>query len=105
MKKNTPKTIAFVGGGTGGHIYPALNVARYVQREEPDVDIIWIGEKRSLEQKLMRVERVDFYPIYAEKLRRYFSLKTIIAPAKILVGIFQSLSILRRQKVTAIFSK
>ena len=40
----------FVGGSTGGHVYPALAVARESKRK--GTEIYWIGKKNSLEQKL-----------------------------------------------------
>ncbi|MDQ1343999.1 MAG: UDP-N-acetylglucosamine--N-acetylmuramyl-(pentapeptide) pyrophosphoryl-undecaprenol [Patescibacteria group bacterium] len=50
-------------------------------------------------------ERIDFFPIRSGKLRRYFSLKTLIEPINVCTGFFQSVAILRKLKPAFVFSK
>jgi UDP-N-acetylglucosamine--N-acetylmuramyl-(pentapeptide) pyrophosphoryl-undecaprenol N-acetylglucosamine transferase len=45
--------IVFAGGGTGGHLYPALAVAEELRRRHPDASIVFVGAKRGLEQRLV----------------------------------------------------
>ncbi len=45
--------IVIAGGGTGGHLFPALSVARELQRRHPSADIAFVGSKRGLEQQLV----------------------------------------------------
>ena len=105
LQKNKPKKIAFVWWWTWGHIYPGLNVLKYIQKKNSNIKVLWIGEKDSLEQKIMEEWDIPFFHIQSGKLRRYFSLKTFLAPFKIGIGILQSLLILKREWVTTIFSK
>ena len=44
--------IIITGGGTGGHIYPALALARYLQKEDPAAELLFVGSERGLEQKI-----------------------------------------------------
>ncbi|NLZ32632.1 MAG: undecaprenyldiphospho-muramoylpentapeptide beta-N-acetylglucosaminyltransferase [Firmicutes bacterium] len=41
------------GGGTGGHIYPALTLARYAKAQDPAVEILFVGSERGLEKKIV----------------------------------------------------
>ena len=45
--------LIFAGGGTGGHINPAISVADYIKNKYPDAEILFIGTKRGLETKLV----------------------------------------------------
>ena len=102
MKK---KVIAFVGGGTGGHIYPGLNVLEYIQAKNSDARVYWVGERCSLEKRIISQTDLPFYGVTCGKLRRYLSWWTFLVPFQILVGIAQSLLILTRTRTTHIFSK
>ena len=44
--------IIITGGGTGGHIYPALAFLKYLEKVEPDTEVLYIGTKKGLEAKL-----------------------------------------------------
>ncbi len=45
--------ILFAGGGTAGHINPALSIANYIKEKEPQFEALFIGTKRGLETKLV----------------------------------------------------
>lgn len=40
--------IIITGGGTGGHIYPALAFLKYLEKVEPDTEVLYIGTKKRL---------------------------------------------------------
>lgn len=110
-------TVAFAGGGTGGHIYPGLAVAdslrEYAVSKNIDVEICWIGSSNGTDKTIVEknvdargVRSADvFYAIPAGKLRRYFSLENLIDVFKIFAGFFASLAILGRIKPALLFSK
>lgn len=52
MEQHTTR-IVFAGGGTGGHLYPALAVADELRRRHPEASIVFVGAKRGLEQRLV----------------------------------------------------
>ncbi|MDD2565572.1 MAG: UDP-N-acetylglucosamine--N-acetylmuramyl-(pentapeptide) pyrophosphoryl-undecaprenol N-acetylglucosamine transferase [Candidatus Gracilibacteria bacterium] len=98
------KKIALAGGGTGGHITPLVSIYNKLKTEK-SLEFFWIGEYDSLEEKIAKENEIKFYPIKAGKLRRYFSLKTILEPFYIFSGIISSYKILKKEKPTLIFSK
>ena len=57
----------FVAGGTGGHVYPALEIAR--EFKNSGTEIHWIGKENSLEQELSLKEGFVFQPIFSTGFR------------------------------------
>ena len=61
--------ILFAGGGTAGHINPALAIAGTVREREPDAAILYVGAKGGMEEKLVPkalILRVLPYPAFSE---------------------------------------
>jgi UDP-N-acetylglucosamine--N-acetylmuramyl-(pentapeptide) pyrophosphoryl-undecaprenol N-acetylglucosamine transferase len=72
--------IVFAGGGTGGHLYPALAVAAEFGRRDPGASIVFVGAKRGLEQRLVPAAG---YPLRTLPLS---GLKGASAPAKLVAA-------------------
>ena len=51
--KNNEKRFVLAGGGTGGHIYPAIGIAQALQRLNSEVNIVFIGGRDRLESTLV----------------------------------------------------
>lgn len=62
--------VLLTGGGTGGHIYPALAVARRLAEIEPELDLLYVGTKRGLESKIVPEEGIPFKAIEIEGFKR-----------------------------------
>ena len=62
--------ILFAGGGTAGHINPALAVAGYIKEKHPDAKISYIGTANKLEAKLVPEKGYDFYSIQVSGFQR-----------------------------------
>jgi UDP-N-acetylglucosamine--N-acetylmuramyl-(pentapeptide) pyrophosphoryl-undecaprenol N-acetylglucosamine transferase len=45
--------VVFTGGGTGGHLYPALALARHIRKEDPSSEMIFLGTEKGLESKIL----------------------------------------------------
>lgn len=69
--------ILFAGGGTAGHINPALAVADYIKEKHPDAYIGYIGTANKLEAKLVPEKGYDFHTIDVAGFQRRLSLKNI----------------------------
>jgi len=64
--------IFVTGGGTGGHLYPALAIARALMKLEPGLDPLFIGARRGIERDVLpttefRHELLDLHPIYRSR--------------------------------------
>ncbi len=69
--------VILAGGGTAGHINPALTIAKTVRDKNPKSKILFIGNSGSLEEKLVKNSGFDIEFIKVEGLRRTVSLKNI----------------------------
>jgi UDP-N-acetylglucosamine--N-acetylmuramyl-(pentapeptide) pyrophosphoryl-undecaprenol N-acetylglucosamine transferase len=65
-----PPRVLFAGGGTGGHLYPALALAEALQRREPDAEILFVGAKRGIEARVLPERGVRYRLLPLEPLRR-----------------------------------
>ncbi len=69
--------ILFAGGGTAGHINPALAVAGFIKQRHPDAKISYIGTAKKLEAKLVPAAGYDFYTIDVAGFQRKLTPKNI----------------------------
>ena len=68
------KTIIFTGGGSGGHVVPAITLIRHLQDNLPEIKIEYIGGKSGIEKELISKLNVSYRGVLTGKLRRYFSI-------------------------------
>src|SRR3954463_1473575 len=83
------------GGGTGGHIYPALAVATQLHSEY-QAEILFLGSDDGLETQIVPAAGLRLATIKAGKVRRYVSWQTVKGVMRIPLGIFQAIEIVRR---------
>lgn len=69
--------VLMTGGGTGGHINPAIAIAKTIQKNEPDSKIAFVGTSRGMENRLIPKEGFPIYHIEMRGLRRGFSLSNL----------------------------
>ncbi len=91
--------IVFIGGGTAGHINPALALADYIKEREPNSEIIYVGAKGGMEEKLVSEAGFNFKGITVSGFSRKLNLsgikKNIITLKNIIVSSFESRKILK----------
>ncbi len=85
----------FAGGGTGGHVFPALAIAEALRARYSDAEITFAGSPDRIEARLARDRGYAFRGIWISGLKRRFHVDTILLPIKILVSLVQSARILR----------
>ena len=87
--------IIMVGGGTGGHIYPAVTIARAIQSEVPDCKVLFVGTSQGLEADIIPKEGFDFTTIDICGFERKISWKNVKTVGKIAGSLWQSWKIIR----------
>ncbi len=95
--------VLLAGGGTGGHIYPALAVAAALQKQY-NAEILYLGSDDGLETRLVPAAGLRFATIQAGKLHRYVSWRTVQGLVRVPVGMAQAVGIVRRFKPDVAFS-
>ncbi len=97
--------IILTGGGTAGHV--SLNQAIIPSLLNEGYDVHYIGSHDGIEKELITgsFPNIPYHGISSGKLRRYFSMKNFTDPFKVMAGMMQALSIIRKIKPTMIFSK
>lgn len=97
------KRIVLTGGGTAGHVTP--NIALLPALTKEGFDVHYIGSYDGIERKLIEDLGIPYYGISSGKLRRYFDPKNFSDPFKVVKGIFEANSLLKKLKPNVIFSK
>jgi len=64
--------VIFAGGGTGGHLYPGLAIARALKQADPEVEPFFIGARRGIERDVLpqvgfAFELLDLHPLYRSR--------------------------------------
>ena len=69
--------VLLTGGGTAGHINPALAIADYIKSKHPETEIYYIGTPDKLEARLVPEKGYDFYPVKVAGFSRRLSIKGV----------------------------
>ena len=100
--------LLIAGGGTGGHIYPALAVARSLHErpDRPDApELVWLGGHRGLEAELVRDARIRVRRLALRSLRTVDrSVHTILDPLRLGLSVPQAAAILAIERPAAILT-
>lgn len=83
------------GGGTGGHIYPAVSIAKEIKHQHKDAEILFIGTERGLESSIIPKEGFKLVKIKVRGFRRKLSFENIAAVAESFTGIFKVSKIIK----------
>ena len=87
------------GGGTGGHIYPAISIADRLTKKINNCNILFVGAKNKMEMKKVPENGYKIIGLYISGLQRNFNLHlNILLPFKIVFSLIHSLIILVRNK-------
>ncbi|MBI2842811.1 MAG: undecaprenyldiphospho-muramoylpentapeptide beta-N-acetylglucosaminyltransferase [Armatimonadetes bacterium] len=86
--------VVITGGGTGGHVYPALSIAR--QLSESGAELLFIGSEHGPERGLAEKEGLPFAPVPSGPVVGLFSVRTARSAVKLGFGVLRAYSILRR---------
>ncbi|WP_413612580.1 undecaprenyldiphospho-muramoylpentapeptide beta-N-acetylglucosaminyltransferase [Bdellovibrio sp. HCB-110] len=92
------RTIVIAGGGTGGHIYPGIAIARAIQKLDPSVEVHFVGTSLGLETKIVPREGFPLHLIESGKLNVKSPLRRLQTLLKIPLGLWQSVRLLGQLK-------
>ena len=90
--------VLLTGGGTGGHVNPALAIADIIKKNQPDSEIAFVGTKKGIENKLVGKEGYKMYHIEIQGIRRSLSLSNIKTAYYVMVSPHRAKKIIKEFK-------
>ena len=86
--------VLIMAGGTGGHVFPALAVARALRLRNEQV--VWLGTDRGLEARVVPPEGIPLEKVRVQGLRGKGALAWLLAPLRVLVAVADAVRVVRR---------
>lgn len=90
------RKIIISGGGTGGHIYPAVAVAQELQKRIPDIDILFVGASDRMEMEKVPKAGYKIEGLWISGLQRSLSFKNLLFPIKVLSAVWHARKIIKK---------
>lgn len=90
--------VLLTGGGTGGHINPAVAIARTILKMEPDSEIAFVGTSKGMENRLIPKEGFELYHIEMQGLKRSLSLSNFKTVWMMLTSVGKAKKLIRKFK-------
>lgn len=98
----SPETrIIISGGGTGGHIFPAIAIADALKQAIPGVSILFIGAEGRMEMEKVPAAGYEIEALWISGIQRSLSLKNLLIPLKLIHSSIKARQIIRRFKPNA----
>ena len=96
------KKFIISGGGTGGHIFPAIAIADELKRRLPDAEILFVGAKDRMEMQKVPQAGYPIEGLWISGLQRKLSWQNLLFPLKFISSLLKSRSIIKRFKPDAV---
>ncbi len=90
------------GGGTGGHIYPAIAIANELKRRYPDAEFLFVGAQDRMEMEKVPQAGYTIEGLWISGLQRKLSLKNLMFPIKLISSLIKARNILAKFKPDAV---
>lgn len=100
MSLNKQRPILIAAGGTGGHIYPALQVAQILQSKK--ITVVWAGTKKGMEAQIVPAYNIPIQWLNISGLRKKSPKEMLLAPIKISRALLQAWLMLRKVRPRAV---
>ena len=92
------KRFIISGGGTGGHIYPAIAIANELKAQFPDAEFLFVGAKDKMEMQKVPQAGYKIEGLWISGIHRKVTLQNAMFPVKLASSLYKSYTILRRFK-------
>ncbi|MCC0667173.1 undecaprenyldiphospho-muramoylpentapeptide beta-N-acetylglucosaminyltransferase [Clostridioides sp. ZZV13-5731] len=86
------------GGGTGGHVYPAIAIANKIRDEHPDAEIMFVGTEKGIESEIVPKYGFELKTVTVQGFKRKIDLDNVKRVFKLFKGLEQSRKIVKKFK-------
>ena len=90
--------IILSGGGTGGHIYPAISIANELKSRDNNSEILFVGARDKMEMKIVPKYGFEILGLWISGFNRGKIFNNLLFPVKLLVSVFQSIILIKKFK-------
>ena len=90
--------IILSGGGTGGHIYPAIAIANALKARFPKSEFLFVGAKDKMEMQKVPQAGYSIIGLWISGIQRRLTFKNVLFPVKLVMSLFRSMAILNSFK-------
>ncbi|MBT8288004.1 MAG: undecaprenyldiphospho-muramoylpentapeptide beta-N-acetylglucosaminyltransferase [Bacteroidia bacterium] len=90
--------IILSGGGTGGHIYPAISIANELKQRYPEAEFLFVGARDKMEMEKVPQAGYKIEGLWISGIQRKLTLKNLSFPFKLISSLLRSRKILKRFK-------
>ena len=90
--------IVLSGGGTGGHIYPAVAIANELKAQYPEANILFVGAKDRMEMEKVPQAGYPIKGLWISGLQRKLTFKNLLFPLKLISSLCSAFGIIRKFK-------
>ena len=94
--------IIISGGGTGGHIYPALTIMRTIEEKYPEASFLYVGTHKGLEADIIPKENIPFATVDIQGFKRSLSPANFVRAGLAAVGVAKAMNVVRKFKPDAV---
>lgn len=94
--------VVLTGGGTGGHIYPALAIGKELKARHPQAELLYIGGRRGMESRIVPQHGIAFEELDITGFRRSLSWENVRTLVRFWQGVRRSRALLRRFRPDAV---
>ncbi|MDV7391652.1 glycosyltransferase, partial [Arthrospira platensis SPKY1] len=84
------------GGGTGGHVFPAIAIADAIRQVRPDAEILFVGAQGKLEMEKVPKAGYPIEGLWISGVQRKLTLKNLLVPFKLLASMLKAWRVIRR---------
>jgi UDP-N-acetylglucosamine--N-acetylmuramyl-(pentapeptide) pyrophosphoryl-undecaprenol N-acetylglucosamine transferase len=98
MAISKPYRLIISGGGTGGHIFPAIAIANEFKERYPDAQILFVGARGKMEMKRVPDAGYKIIGLWISGLQRKLTWQNILFPVKVVVSIMRANAIINKIK-------
>jgi UDP-N-acetylglucosamine--N-acetylmuramyl-(pentapeptide) pyrophosphoryl-undecaprenol N-acetylglucosamine transferase len=93
-----PYRVILSGGGTGGHIYPAIAIAKEIQRRHPDAQFLFVGASDRMEMEKVPQAGFEIEGLWIAGIQRKLTVDNLMFPFKLISSLMKSRKIIKKFK-------
>ncbi len=94
---HSPRVI-ISGGGTGGHVFPAIAIADAIRQLRPDAELLFVGAEGRIEMERVPAAGYQIKGLWVSGFQRRITIKNLLFPAKVLSSLLRSYNIIKEFK-------